>query len=659
MSVTDLAPARRTRGKSRTKNWRREQDAPIAVIRLELDASDPRALRRVQAMFGAAFRLHRALQAQARSRVDAYWAAEHLREVDAKQARARFGLSRTALETAAYRHVENAGWMRHHLTKALAMHLADAVWQACDRHLFPDRSGHRLGRPRVGRWFAFTRVAGRARSHTKPRTWETFRLVGSLDGHTATYPPRRPESVITQPAGMPAPARPASGWWAYDGPLAVVFTGLPAGDLVLPVRLPQGAGQWPRLQHFLADPTVWHKIDLVRVEDQRAPGGWRYYAHLMILAAGWTSPIVAADRAAAPQDRVGGVDGNVSNLAVVSMPADPHDGGGLAAEHVTVTADQRARAEQAAVTARRRQRALDRSRRCSNAAQYTLGRRQARRAERRQQAGLPERTVEVPIGPRISNTAGRPNRAYQHDELSTAYRRTRAQHAEDSRAASQAKHHRARDLARKTVHIHGPHLVVEHVDIRVWARRWGKSIAMFSPGMLIAALDREAKAAGGRLLRAGTRQTALSQQCPCGHRAKRPLAQRTHHCAVCGLVGDRDLVAAAMAACVRLTDPDDPRTARIDETLAAALRQRAAGQQEALARSTAPAPASAPAGAAVGAAATHMVASAGRTTLATGCATPDETPSPRHGTTRTHTPAERKPAPQAGGQSRKPLRLNS
>jgi len=62
----------------------------------------------------------------------------------------------------------------------------------------------------------------------------------------------------------------------------VVFTGLPAGDLVLPVRLPRGTGQWAHLGHFLADPAVWHKIDLVRVADRKAPGGWRYYARLLV-----------------------------------------------------------------------------------------------------------------------------------------------------------------------------------------------------------------------------------------------------------------------------------------------------------------------------------------------------------------------------------------
>src|SRR5262249_15942726 len=141
------------------------------------------------------------------------------------------------------------------------------------------------------------------------------------------------------------------------------------------------------------------------------------------------------------------------------------------------------------------------------------------------------------------------------DTLSGSYRTVRAEHAAASRGASQAKHARARDIAQQIVTLHGPNLVVEHTDMRSWARRWGRGIALFSPAMLLAALAREATAAGGRLDRAGTRQTALSQRCPCGHRQRKPLSQRVHDCPRCGLTGDRDLVAAAMAACVRVPDP--------------------------------------------------------------------------------------------------------
>src|SRR5439155_8676083 len=48
----------------------------------------------------------------------------------------------------------------------------------------------------------------------------------------------------------------------------------------------------------------------------------------------------------------------------------------------------------------------------------------------------------------------------------------------------------------------------------------------------------------------------------------------------CGLHADRDIVSAALAACVTLTDPSDPRTARVDYRLAHALRAGLASQQE-------------------------------------------------------------------------------
>jgi hypothetical protein len=98
--------------------------------------------------------------------------------------------------------------------------------------------------------------------------------------------------------------------------------------------------------------------------------------------------------------------------------------------------------------------------------------------------------------------------------------------------------------------------------------------------MLVAALARECTAAGGQLSRTGTRSTALSQHCLCGFRVHKTLAQRTHDCPHCGLHGDRDIVSAALAACVELTDPDDPRTARVDYRLAHALRAGLASQQE-------------------------------------------------------------------------------
>lgn len=262
----------RRRGKSKAANF--TYQGPVSVIRLELDAAEDRTRRRVEAQWEAVFRLRRALQRDAVARCRAYWAAHHERACDPKALRERLGLTRKGMEAAAKAHIEASGWMRDHLTKAVGLHAADEVWETIDRHLFADASGRRHGPPRVGSWWGFTRIAGRARSHTKAQpTWETYRLAGTIDGHLGAYrDPRLPAavrtahqaadqpsgiSILAQPGRLPAPARPVSrSWWDHDGALAVVFTGLPAGDLVLPVRLPSGAGQWPHLAHFLADPST-------------------------------------------------------------------------------------------------------------------------------------------------------------------------------------------------------------------------------------------------------------------------------------------------------------------------------------------------------------------------------------------------------------------
>jgi hypothetical protein len=440
-------------------------------------------------------------------------------------------------------------------------------------------------------------IPGRARSHTKdPPTWETYRLVGTLDGHLGTYRhPQLPVGVRTaqqaadQPVGasilaqrtrLEPPVRPASrSWWHHDGALAVVFTGLPPGDLVLPVRLASGAGQWPHLAHFLADPTIWHKLDLVRVRDRKAPGGWRYYAHLLIHGRGYQSPSTIARRGRIPADRRAGVDANVSNLAVASFPAN-QPAQGLLVDRIDCTEAQQTTAARADGRARAQQKALDRSRRNTNAAQYGSSGRQRTRAQRRAAEGLAAKQITNPGGARHARVDGVPRRAYRHDELSRRYQRTRCDHAAQARRTSQAKQARASAVAAATAATHGNTLTVEDCRISTWARLWGKRIALFSPGMLVAALAAECAASGGQFIRAGTRSTAMSQHCLCGQRVPKTLAQRIHDCPHCGLRADRDVISAVLAACTRLADPDDPRTARVDYRLAHALRDGLASQQE-------------------------------------------------------------------------------
>jgi hypothetical protein len=567
----DVVPRRR--GKSQTPNFR--YDEPVSVIRLELDVSEERTRRRLERQWRAVFRLRRALQREAAARCRAYWAARHERAADRKGVRDRLGLSRKGIEAAARAHIEGSRWMRDHLTKAVGLHVADEVWETVDRHLFADSSGRRHGPPRIGSWWDFTRIAGRARSHTKATpVWETYRLVGTLVGHLAAY--RHPKlaaavstgldaasqpagtSVLFQPAHLAAPVRPASRSWAdHTGPLAVVFTGLPGGDLVLPVRLAQGAGQWAHLCHFLADPSIWHKIDLVRVRDRKAPGGWRYYAHLLVHQTGYQSPATAARRAEIPTERRAGVDANVSNLALASLPVGHPEQ--LLVDQICWTDEQQKAAARAAKRARARRRALDRSRRNTNAGQYGPSARQAARAAHRTAKGLLAKQLTNPGGPRHARGDAMPLRAYRDDSLSRGYHRTRAAHAAQARATSQAKQARAQRVAARIVATHGNSITVEDTTISIWARLWGKRIALFSPGMLITSLAAECAATGGALHRAGTRSTAMSQHCLCGTRVPKTLAQRIHDCPACGLRADRDIVSAMLACCVQLADPDDPR----------------------------------------------------------------------------------------------------
>ncbi|ASL18418.1 transposase [Mycobacterium intracellulare] len=594
VAISGDVVAPRRRGRSKAPNFK--YDGPVSVIRLELDATEECTRRRLETQWAAVFRLRRALQRDAAARCRAFWAATHERSDDPKALRERLGLTRKGIEDAAKRHIAASGWMRHHLTKAVGLHVADEVWETIDRYLFADASGRRHGPPRIGSWWEFIRIPGRARSHTKAHpTWETYRLVGTLDGHLAAFRHRQlpagartaceaagqpsGTSILTQPGRLPAPARPASkSWWDHDGALAVVFTGLPAGDLVLPVRLPQGAGQWPHLTHFLADPAVWHKVDLVRVRDRKAPGGWRYYAHLLVHRCGYQSPSTITRRGGVVPGRRVGVDANVSNLAVASFPIEQPEH--LAVEQILCTPSQQRAADRAAKKTRERQRALDRSRRNTNAGQYSPSVRQQKRAQRRAAAGLAARQVSNPGGARHARADGVPLRAYRRDTLSGRYQRARCDHGADARRASQAKKARAAHVAAAIVAAHGNTVTVEDCRISTWARLWGKRIALFSPGMLVAALDAECAATGGVFSRASTHATAMSQHCLCGARVAKTLAQRTHDCPLCGLRGDRDIISAALAACVELTNPDDPRTATVDYRLAHALRDGLASQQE-------------------------------------------------------------------------------
>ncbi|MGW5259196.1 hypothetical protein ACWERW_41155 [Streptomyces sp. NPDC004012] len=118
--------------------------------------------------------------------------------------------------------------------------------------------------------------------------------------------------------------------------------------------------------------------------------------------------------------------------------------------------------------------------------------------------------------------------------MSAGYRLNRARLAEAAATAAAAKDHRARRIAERIVTDHGANLTVEDCDIRTWYRLWGKALQAATPGQVITAIGRECEKTGGRLLRASTFTTKLSQTCMCGAEVHKTLAERIHRCAACG-----------------------------------------------------------------------------------------------------------------------------
>ena len=233
--------------------------------------------------------------------------------------------------------------------------------------------------------------------------------------------------------------------------------------LALPVRLPSAPCNQTILEYFLADPSLWHKVDLVRTRAPHAPGGWRYEAHLMVLKEPYASLATRARRAevaVAEADRVAGVDVNVSNLTIASQVA----GGELRLTRIERDLAMMERDRGRRRRERRRQRALDRSRRAANREQYQLSKRQEKRARRRLAAGLSPVEV-IPQGPRIARTDGVPLQAYRRDRLSGRHRRLRNEEVAAAAAAAHARRDRARQVAAQVVRTHGYQLVVEEGSI--------------------------------------------------------------------------------------------------------------------------------------------------------------------------------------------------
>jgi hypothetical protein len=121
----------------------------------------------------------------------------------------------------------------------------------------------------------------------------------------------------------------------------------------------------------------------------------------------------------------------------------------------------------------------------------------------------------------------------------------------------------------------GNSIHIEKISYKGWQKRYGKSVGLRAPGMLIEMLRRTVAKTGGTLHEVSTRSTKLSQYCHgCGQYERKPLSQRWHQCP-CGIGPvQRDLYSALLAA--SLHPPDNIPSIAHDAWEGAELRLRAA-----------------------------------------------------------------------------------
>ena len=501
------------------------------------------------------------------------------RITSARAIRPRFasawGCRRRRFEYAAYDHVDAAPHLRQYVTKALAMHLADSVWSATERHLFRDTTGARQGMPGVSRL---------VRLHAATRSCALAYQGAHVGDVPALRLARRPSRRVHRRRRM----LPAAAAHAPDRRADAIVVGLrralsrscsracPAARSSCRCGCRPSPSNQPILDHHLADPERWHKIDVVRRRDPNAAGGWRYEAHLMVLVAPYVAPAVAARRErAAENDR-----------------RSPRRHRRQRLQHHGRVARARARSACHARRARRRRQGARDQAGSARAAPAARPRSLASRGQSRRSTNCPSARTSAPVaarprachrrrssraGPRRVRSDGKPLQAYRKDQLSRsvplpargAGRRRRVRHAgpprprtSDRRVARRRARLRARRRGHRPAEL-GPdvgprarRVLARHAPRRDRAR--GRARSLVSPASSAASCVR-------RLAPPRCRSTACAALA-----SPRRSATASTTASRVDLRGDRDAVAATLAACVRV-EPNKPASAAIDHSLTAAL----------------------------------------------------------------------------------------
>ena len=168
-------------------------------------------------------------------------------------------------------------------------------------------------------------------------------------------------------------------------------------------------------------------------------------------------------------------------------------------------------------------------------------RRLQRKLERQRRAANPERYDE----------RGRPKKRVKGAprwKESRGYQATRRRKATKERRLSAHRKSLHGRLVHQIVQT-GNTIITEKLSYKGWQKRYGRSVGLRAPGMLMDHLKRTVARTGGTLHEVPTRRTKLSQYCHgCDRFVPKPLSQRLHQCP-CGIGPvQRDLYSAFLAA---------------------------------------------------------------------------------------------------------------
>lgn len=125
---------------------------------------------------------------------------------------------------------------------------------------------------------------------------------------------------------------------------------------------------------------------------------------------------------------------------------------------------------------------------------------------------------------------------------------------------------------------------LQKLSYKAFQMMFGRSVGLRAPGMFVERLRRKMKAGGGVIEEFPPFEVKLAQRCHgCGRLVKKPLSQRWHKCE-CGVVAQRNLYSAFLAACVEDGEFNAPlaheRWSRLGPALRTALDDMQTGDSE-------------------------------------------------------------------------------